>query len=61
MTKEQPIIISTKNAEAVTGWPWRQVRDYARKMGVPVFKMGRKHGVDAKAFLAAIKSGKGEL
>lgn len=54
--EEQPtLIIGPKNAEQLTGWPWRHVRDHARRLGVPILTLGRKHGIDAKAFFAAVR------
>jgi hypothetical protein len=55
MSDEQhALIIGPKNCEAITGWPWRHVRDYARKLGLPVLTLGRKHGVEARVFMSAI-------
>jgi hypothetical protein len=50
-----PIIIGPKNAEAATGWPWRWVRDTARALGVPVIGYGKKLGVRADLFIAALE------
>lgn len=49
-----PLVVGPKNAEAATGWPWRWVRDTARALGVPFIGHGRKLGVRADLFLAAL-------
>ncbi len=49
-----PFVVGPKNAEAATGWPWRWVRDTARALGVPIIGHGRKLGVRADLFLAAL-------
>jgi hypothetical protein len=51
-----PLIIGPKNAEAVTGFPWRWCRDTARRLCVPFIGHGRKQGVRADLFLAALES-----
>jgi hypothetical protein len=53
--KPLPILIGPANAEAVTGTPWRHVRDHARELGVPLLKAGRKYVVRADAYVAALE------
>jgi hypothetical protein len=50
-----PLVVGPKNSEAATGWPWRWVRDTARALGVPIIGHGRKLGVRADQFLAALE------
>jgi hypothetical protein len=52
--KALPILIGPKNAEAVTGTPWRHVRDHAALMGVRLLRIGRKYVVRADEYLAAL-------
>jgi len=50
-----PVVIGPGNALAATGWPWRHVRDHAEALGVPFVGAGRKRGVRADLFLAALE------
>ena len=54
---EQPtaVLVSTRNAEAVTGQSWRWCREFALNNGVPVRKAGKKPFVVAEELLEAIK------
>ncbi len=59
MSDEHVLILGPKNCENAIGWPWRHVRDHARRLGLPLLRLGRKQGVDARAFLAALASEQG--
>ena len=50
-----PLILGPANSESATGWPWRFVKERARALGVPVLGSGKKQGVSASAFLAALE------
>jgi hypothetical protein len=54
---DQPvaILVSTRNAEAVTGQSWRWVREFSVNNGVEVHRAGRKPFVFAEDLLDAIK------
>ncbi len=53
--KALPIIIGPKNAEAATGFAYRWCRDTAARLGVPFVGAGRKRGIRADLFLAALE------
>lgn len=61
MTKDErqvkalPVLIGPKNAVAVTGFPWRWVRDQSAQLGVPSVGAGRKRAVRADLFVAALE------
>ena len=55
-----PIAIGPGNALAVTGWPWRHVRDYATALGVRFIGAGRKRAIPAAAFFEAIERTSGK-
>jgi len=48
------IYLGPLNAEAVTGLPWRRVRDHARELGVPMVRLGKALLVPADALVAAL-------
>jgi hypothetical protein len=53
--KPLPLLIGPRNAEAVTGFTYRWVRDTAAALGVPFVAFGRKRAVRADLFLAALE------
>lgn len=57
---EQPaaaaVLVSTRNAEAVTGQSWRWVREFSLNHGVKLHKAGRKPFVNAQELVEAIKA-----
>lgn len=54
---EHPValLVSTRNAEAVTGQSWRWCREFALNHGVAVHSAGRKPFVLADELVVAIK------
>lgn len=50
-----PLILGPKNTELVTGWPYRWVIEKAILLGVPVIGIGKKRGVRADLFVAALE------
>lgn len=54
--KVAPIIIGPANALAATGFPWRWCRDTAAALGVPFVGAGRKRGIRADLFVAALET-----
>lgn len=55
LVRALPLIIGPLNAEAVTGFPYRWCRDTAARLGVPFVGAGRKRGIRADLFLAALE------
>jgi hypothetical protein len=51
-----PLTIGPKNAELVTGQPWRWVRDTARRLGVPVRRTGGKPWIEPAQWLEAVRA-----
>jgi hypothetical protein len=52
-----PLFIGPANAIAVTGCPWRWVRDRAVELGVPILGTKKKGVINAAAFVAALECG----
>jgi hypothetical protein len=50
-----PVVLGPKNCEAAVGFPWRWVRDCSRALGVPLIGHGKKLGVRADLFVAALE------
>lgn len=49
-----PLAIGTKNAEAMTGFSWRWLRDHASELGVEVIAIDGKSCILAEPLLAAL-------
>lgn len=49
------LIIGPLNAEAATGFNYRWCRDTAARLGVPFVGAGRKRGIRADLFIAALE------
>jgi hypothetical protein len=49
------LVIGPRNAEAAVGFPWRWCRDTALELGVPFVGHGRKRGIMAADFIAALR------
>jgi len=53
----QPLIITARNAEAVTGMPWAAVKRFAKANGIRMAQLSRRcSGVDAAVFMAAVRT-----
>jgi hypothetical protein len=50
-----PLTVGPGNAVLVTGLPWRWLRDFARRSGVPVWHVGSKSAIPAQQLLAALQ------
>lgn len=50
-----PLLISSRNAEAVIGQTWRWLRDHAADLGLEILTVDGKRFIDAAAALDAIK------
>lgn len=55
MHTQPPLLISRRNAEILTGLPWRRVIDHALRNGIPVGRVGRARVVRADLMLAALE------
>ena len=51
-----PLFIGPGNALAVTGIPWRRVRDSAVALGVATVRVGKATLVPAAAFVGALEA-----
>lgn len=51
-----PLLIGPGNALAVTGIPWRRLRDNAASLGVATVRVGKATLVPAAAFMAALEA-----
>ena len=50
-----PITIGPRNAVVMTGVSWRWLRDNARRLGVPIWRVGGKSVIPAGPLLQALK------
>lgn len=50
-----PLTIGTKNAEQMTGFSWRWLRDHAPELGVEIIQIDGKSCILAEPLLAAIE------
>ncbi len=50
-----PITIGPRNAVEMTGVSWRWLRDSARRLGVPIWRVGGKSVIPAAPLLQALK------
>jgi hypothetical protein len=50
-----PITIGPGNAVGMTGVPWRWLRDNARRLGVPIWRVGGKSMIPAAPLLRALE------
>jgi len=53
--KPLPLLVGPRNAEAVTGFPWRWCRDRAVALRVPFLGAGQKRALRADLFIAALE------
>jgi hypothetical protein len=51
----RPVCIGPANCEAVTGMPWRHVRDHAAGLGLRLVEVGSKRVILAEELLAALR------
>ena len=50
-----PIFIGPKNAELACGVPWRWLRDFAAREGVPLIRVGGKSMIPVRPLVAALQ------
>ena len=50
-----PITIGPGNAVGMSGVPWRWLRDNARRLGVPIWRVGGKSMIPAAPLLRALE------
>jgi hypothetical protein len=50
-----PVFIGPKNAESACGVPWRWLRDFATREGVPRLRVGGKTVIPVRPLIAALE------
>lgn len=49
-----PLLVGPANCEAMTGMPWRHIRDHAEELGLTFVSVGNKRAIVAADLLVAL-------